>query len=248
MPSTSVSRVAVRMMPSSGGSQRRPSSIACGMRLRSARSASSWSGLVSSPKSRLLDERYVVSAPAGSSRRRNEQICASSRRCAVELGLHEHRDHVVGGMQAALGDDRAEVVVERVRRRDRAVELEAGADHLDGLAVERGQVFARQAEHARDHEHRERERQAAHEVAALVVDDLVEHLVDDAAHEVALPRLHRLAAERLLHEPAVRVVLGLVHLEDRVAEHRAHDVGVAGRRERLAVLAAPAAPRRSRRR
>ena len=83
------------------------------------------------------------------------------------------------------------------------------------------------------------------EVGAAAVDERVDVLVDDAADDLALPRLHRLAAERLLHEPAVGVVLGLVHLEDRVAHDLAHDVGVALRRERLAVLAAPAAPRRS---
>ena len=66
--------------------------------------------------------------------------------------------------------------------------------------------------------------------------NVVDVLVDDAAYELALPRLHRLAAERLLHEPAVGVVLGLVHLEDGVAHDLAHDVGVARRRERLAVL------------
>ena len=71
-------------------------------------------------------------------------------------------------------------------------------------------------------------------------------LVDDRPHEVGLPALHRLAGERLLDERAVLVVLGLVHLEDRVAHHQADAVGVAGRRERLAVLAAPAARRRTR--
>ena len=50
-------RVAVRRIPMSGGSHRRPSSIACGSNARSARNASSWSGLVSSPNMRLLDDR-----------------------------------------------------------------------------------------------------------------------------------------------------------------------------------------------
>ena len=117
-PSTSVSRVAVRMMPSSGGSHRRPSSIACGISARSSRSASSWSGFVSSPTSRLLDERYVVSAPAGSSSRRNAQISSSVRCVPSSSACGEHRDHVVGRVDAPVGDDRAEVVVERLRRRE----------------------------------------------------------------------------------------------------------------------------------
>ncbi len=90
------------------------------------------------------------------------------------------------------------------------------------LAVEHREVFARQPEHARDHDDGERERQLAHEVGATAVDERVDVLVDDVAHDVALPRLHRLATERLLHETAVGVVLGLVHLEDGVAHHRAH--------------------------
>ena len=45
------------MIVSSGGSQRSASSMACGSSERSARTASSWSGWVSRPNSRLLDER-----------------------------------------------------------------------------------------------------------------------------------------------------------------------------------------------
>ena len=137
MPSTSVSRVAVRMMPSSGGSQRRPSSIAWGMSSRSARSASSWSGLRQQAEEQVA-RRAVRRLRAGRQQEAEERAdLRVVEVLAVELGLHEHRDHVVGGMRAPLGDDRAEVVEERVRRRDRAVELEARADHLDGLAVER---------------------------------------------------------------------------------------------------------------
>ena len=73
------------------------------------------------------------------------------------------------------------------------------------------------------------------EVGAAAVDERVDVLVDDVDDELAFPGVHRLAAERLLHEAAVRVVLGLVHLEDRVAHHRAHHVGVPARRERVAV-------------
>ena len=80
-PQTSVSRVAVRMIVSSGGSQRTPSSMHCGMRERSFRIASSWAGSESNPNKRLLDERYVVSAPAGARSRAKARI-ASSSSCA----------------------------------------------------------------------------------------------------------------------------------------------------------------------
>ncbi len=104
-PSTSVSRVAVRMMPMSGGSHRRPSSIACGSRVRSARSASSWSGFESRPNSRFDDERYVVSAPAGSSRRRNEQISSSVRRTPSSSACASTEITSSEGCLATLGDD-----------------------------------------------------------------------------------------------------------------------------------------------
>ncbi len=180
----------------------------------------------------------MVSAPAGSSNRRNEQISSFGEPYPFELRLHEYRDHVVRRMLAAVLDDRAEVVEECVRRARRALELEAGADHLDRAPVEHRKVCARQAEQARDHDDGEAEGDFANEVGLLVgaVDERVDVLVDDVAHELAFPRVHRLAAERLLHEAAVEMVLGLVHLEDRVAEDLAHDVGVALRRERLAVL------------
>ncbi len=86
-----------------------------------------------------------------------------------------------------------------------------------------------------DDVHRERERELAHELGLAAVDELVDAVVDDRTDGLGLPAFHRLAGERLLDEPAVGVVLGLVHLEDGVAHHRAHDLGVAGRRERLAV-------------
>ena len=90
-------------------------------------------------------------------------------------------------------------------------------------------------EQARDDAHRERERQLAHELGVAAVDERVDVLVDDRGDRLDLPALHRLAAERLLDDPAVGVVLGLVHLEDGVAHHLAHHVLVALRREGLAV-------------
>ena len=137
-PSTSVSRVAVRMI----AEQRRLPAQAFLDRLRHQRrgrraARRAGRGSVSSPNSRLLDERYVVSAPAGSSRRRNAQISSSVRRCAVELGLREHGDHVVGRVRAALGDDRRRSSrTARATPAMRAVHVEADADELDRPAVE----------------------------------------------------------------------------------------------------------------
>ena len=49
--------------------------------------------------------------------------------------------------------------------------------------------------------------------------------------QLVLPAIHRLAGERLLQDRAVGVVLRRVHLEDGMAEHHAHHLGVAGRAE-----------------
>jgi len=141
-------------------------------------------------------------------------------------------------VRAPLGDDCTEVIEQCLARRCGPVELEAGADHLDRAAMERGQVFLGQAEHARDNDDRERERQLTNEIGALrrAVDEVVDLLVHDVAYELTFPLFHRLPAERLLHEAAVEVVLRLVHLEDRVAEHLTHHLRVPLRRERVAVL------------
>ena len=153
--------------------------------------------------------------------------------------MREHGDHVVARMHAPVGDDAAEVLVTAPATLARARSSSKPAlITVDRAAVEHREVFARQAEHPRDDEHREREGELANKVGALVgpVDERVDVLVDHVADELAFPRFHRFAAERLLHQVPLRVVLGLVHLEDGVAEHLAHDVGVARGRERLAVL------------
>src|SRR3954447_6234884 len=77
LPCISTSRVVLRVTRTNGVSYRIPSSIAAGIRSRSCWSARSWSGWVSSSASRLLDDRYVVSNPAGRSKRRNEMIASS---------------------------------------------------------------------------------------------------------------------------------------------------------------------------
>ena len=132
-------------------------------------------------------------------------------------------------------DDLREVLAERLRRADAAVPVEADADELDRPAVKLGQVGARQAQQAGDHVDREREGQLTDELGAAPVDERVDLLVDDRRDSFGLPTLHRLAAERLLHEAAVDVVLGRVHLQDGVAHDLAHRLLVTLRRERLAV-------------
>src|SRR5438270_8821484 len=56
----------------------------------------------------------------------------------------------------------------------------------------------------------ERERELAHELCVAALDECIDALVDDRSDRFFFPAFHRLAAERLLYEPAVRVVLGLV--------------------------------------
>ena len=68
-----------------------------------------------------------------------------------------------------------------------------------------------------------------HQIGVAVVDELVDHAVDERADQLGLPPLHRLPGERLLQHRAVRVVFGLVHLEDGCDQDRAHDLGVARR-------------------
>jgi hypothetical protein len=101
--------------------------------------------------------------------------------------------------------------------------------------VEHRQVVVGQADHLADHGDREREQQLLHQIRVAPAAERVHEVLDDGADDVHLPRLHRLAREGLLDERAVRVMLGLVHLEDRVAEEEADGVRVPRRRERVAV-------------
>ncbi len=153
----------------------------------------------------------------------------------VELGGGEDAHEIVRGVDAPVGEHAGEVVAQLRRGSGAAFPVERHADELDRPAMELREVLAGEPEHAGDHVDRERQRELAHELCLAAVDECFDALVDDRSDGFFFPAFHRLAAERLLHEPAVGVVLGLVHLEDGVAHHRAHDVGVAGRRERLAV-------------
>jgi hypothetical protein len=98
--------------------------------------------------------------------------------------------------------------------------------------VEPGEVGPGQAEHVGDDRHGERQGELAHEVGPAGVDELVDVGVDGRGDDLRLPVGHGLAAEHLLQDVAVGVVLGLVHHEDGVAEDRPHDLLVATRGER----------------
>ena len=79
-PPISVSLVASRVMLSRGVSRRSASSIACGIKDRSARTDSNWSGCASKRYRRFPVDLKVVSTPAGRSSRRKEKISSSLSR------------------------------------------------------------------------------------------------------------------------------------------------------------------------
>ena len=111
----------------------------------------------------------------------------------------------------------------------------ADADQLERPALEARVVAPRQTENARDDLHGEREGELADQLGASRVREAVDELSDDGPNELGLPARERLVPERLRDEAAMVAVLGLVHLEDRVAHHRAHHLGVDLRRERVVV-------------
>ena len=92
-----------------------------------------------------------------------------------------------------------------------------------------------EAEQSRDDAHWKGKGELAHELRAAAFDESVDVLVDDRGDRLDLPAFHRLAAERLLDDAAVVVVLGFVHLEDGVSHDLAHHVLVALRGERVPV-------------
>src|SRR5277367_1111847 len=77
LPPISTSSVVVRMTMVSGVSTRRPSSIAVGINDRSCRTIANCSGWVNKRYNRLPEDRYVVSRPAGSSRRKKAMMASS---------------------------------------------------------------------------------------------------------------------------------------------------------------------------
>ena len=177
------------MMPSSGGSHRRPSSIACVHQAAVGAQRVELVGVREQPDEQVA-RRAVGRLGAGGEQQPQERAdLVVGEPGALELGLREHRDHVVGGVRAR----RSAMIPQKYSysacdARHGAVDVEAGADDLDGVAVEHRQVFAWKPEQASDHDDRERERQLAHEVGVAAVDERVDVLVDDVADDARAPR------------------------------------------------------------
>ncbi len=235
-PSTSVSRVAVRMIPSSGGSHRSPSSIACGISSRSARSASSWSGLREQADEEVARRPVRRLGTGGEQQRRNAQISSSVRRVPSSSAWASTE------MTSSDGCARRSAMIRRSSRTAVATRLVARSRSKPALmsstrlAVEHRQVFAGQAEHACDHDDGERERDRARgrpghrSMNVSMCSSTTPRTTSRSQISIAL-RLNACCTS-----PRYGVVLGLVHLEDGVTHHLAHHLGVPGRRERLAVL------------
>ncbi len=107
-PPSSTSRVAVRAMFLMGDTQRSISSTAPGMRPSgSAASAASWSGWASSSSMPAADHvaRRLVAADEDEERLVDERVVVE--RVAVDLGVAQHADQVVGAAaRPALVEDR----------------------------------------------------------------------------------------------------------------------------------------------
>ena len=97
-PSTTVSRVAVRMIVSSGGSHRRPSSIACGISVAIGAQRVELVGVRQQTEQQVA-RRAVRGLRAGREQQAEERDdLVVGEALAVELGLHEHADDVVLGV------------------------------------------------------------------------------------------------------------------------------------------------------
>jgi hypothetical protein len=98
-----------------------------------------------------------------------------------------------------------------------------------------GQILLRQSQHSGDDLNRERKGELADQVGATALGESIDALVDDRADDVALPLFHRPQCEGLLDQIAITAVLGLVHLQDAVAHHQTHGVGIPLGGKRVAI-------------
>src|SRR5439155_16247559 len=75
----------------------------------------------------------------------------------------------------------------------------------------------------------------SNEIRGTARPESVDHTVDHRLDDGRLPTCERLSGERTLEQASVRVVLRLVHFQNRPAEDVSHDIAVDRRREARAV-------------
>ena len=194
------------------------------MRSRFARSSSWSSGCSARCFSAAASRRAVVSWPAANKNVGGPHDVDDLGRGPVGVGRErEVREHVVARLAPPVLDVLREPVVEPPERVELHVALLAHAD-LAGVAAQ-AEVFAeppvilfRHAEQVGDHEHRERLRVRADELAAAVGDELAELLIGEAPHEL-LVVLEPLRRDQPHQERAFLRVRGRIH-GDHVLVHR----------------------------
>ena len=184
-PPTSVSFVAIRVMLRSGTSYRNSSSIAWGTRLRSARTASSWSGCVSSVKSRFPVERYVVSTPAGRSNRTKEKI-SSSLRCSPSSSAWARSLMRSLRVAATLLEDGRDVLLHFLGGGDRLFLLAEEAQDRDRPPLEL-LVSSRETEQPGDDLGREGKGEFGNEFRVPTVGEPIDQAVGDLALTIRSP-------------------------------------------------------------
>ena len=162
-------------------------------------------------------------------------MASSESRLAVDLGRDQVADDVLGRVGSSLGDDAGEVLAQRLRGSQPAVDVGHETDQLNRPALELQEVLFGQPEQAGDDPHRELEGELADQFGLSVGDEAVDQLVDDGRDELGLPAGQRLLPEGVGDQVAVAPVLGVVHAQDHVAHHHADGGVVAGRGERLGV-------------
>ena len=160
---------------------------------------------------------------------------SSERPLAIDLGVHQAADEIVGGIGAARVDDRAQVPGERVGRRVPALGIEDaevdGLRPLDELLV----VVARQADDRADHLHREAGGDVGHEIGAAEGLDGVDELVDHRLDRSGAPSLDGRGAERGGDQRAVAAMLVAVHAAHGLALEHPRGLRVDRRREGVGV-------------
>ena len=137
---------------------------------------------------------------------------------AVDLGVHEHAHQVVGRLGAPSRNHSRRVGLVLLRRSGRGEHhLHRGvaalrAHHGVGPVQQPVAVFRRDAEQVADHDHRQRRRDVAHEVALAAL----AHRVDDRVAGPSDSRFQRLDSARgeaAAHQLAAHVVRRVVHVD-----------------------------------